>query len=255
MLRIESTPLSGYENLAPYYTVLFPVGEALKSFLEPYVRGCLDENQPWLDIGCGTGALVEWLLERGVDAWGLDPDRCFVEEARRRLGNQSRKIIEGGMLDYGDLPAMGGFGTITCLGNVLAHAIGMEEVSRFFKKSAANLREGGNAIVQTVNFDRVLRSVNWEFPIIERVTPDGARLGFERHYYREGWKEGEPLRFDTALCFGDDRIENSTWLFPVMETPLMEAAAPFFKKTRVFGDFNRNPWTEDSPATIVVGSN
>ena len=247
--------MSGYENLAPYYTVLFPVGDALKSFLEPYVRRCRDANQPWLDIGCGTGALVEWLLECGVDAWGLEPDRDFVAEGRRRVGSQDRRIYEGGMLEYGDLPAMGGFGTITCLGNVLAHANGVDEISRFFKKSASSLREGGSVIVQTVNFDKVLRSRDYEFPILERVAPDGTRFRFERHYRLAGRKEGEPLRFDTALCVGNDRLENSTWLFPVKETPLLEAAAPFFKETSVFGDFNRNLWSKDSPATIVIGTN
>lgn len=49
-------------------------------WLDPPPRG------RWLDVGCGTGALTETILEMARPAWvrGVDPSREFVEFARAR---------------------------------------------------------------------------------------------------------------------------------------------------------------------------
>jgi SAM-dependent methyltransferase len=44
----------------------------------------------WLDVGCGTGALSQVVLERGAPEWvsGIDASDGFVAYARRRVGDQ-----------------------------------------------------------------------------------------------------------------------------------------------------------------------
>jgi SAM-dependent methyltransferase len=37
-----------------------------------------------LDVGCGTGATVEYLIQCGIDAVGIDPSEALLEAGRRR---------------------------------------------------------------------------------------------------------------------------------------------------------------------------
>src|SRR6516225_9723453 len=44
-------------------------------------------GERWLDVGCGTGALSQVILERGAPKWvsGIDASEGFVAYARRRV--------------------------------------------------------------------------------------------------------------------------------------------------------------------------
>ena len=48
--------------------------------------------QPWkgarvLDVGCGTGSFLD-VLPSGIEYVGFDPNRAYIEEARRRYGGR-----------------------------------------------------------------------------------------------------------------------------------------------------------------------
>lgn len=57
----------------------------------------------WLDVGCGTGALVETILETVAprEVVGVDPSRAFVEYARSRVADGRARFLVG---DAGELP-------------------------------------------------------------------------------------------------------------------------------------------------------
>ena len=46
-----------------------------------------------LDIGCGTGLLLERLVERGWQPWGLEPDAQAADAAARRLHLDTSSIL------------------------------------------------------------------------------------------------------------------------------------------------------------------
>ena len=56
----------------------------------------LPAEQDWLDIGCGTGALTQSILDHGSpkSVKGVDPSPGFVEYARHRVG-RGRVTFEG----------------------------------------------------------------------------------------------------------------------------------------------------------------
>jgi len=77
------------------------------SWLEP-ARGL-----HWLDVGCGTGALTDAILERADPAsvTGCDPAAPFIEYARERFADDRVSVLVAGA---GDLPRReGGYGSIT----------------------------------------------------------------------------------------------------------------------------------------------
>jgi SAM-dependent methyltransferase len=63
---------------APRHRLLL---DTIADYKRPY-------QSPLLDVGCGTGALVEALAERGFDAFGLDPwaSACQLDATRFRTG-------------------------------------------------------------------------------------------------------------------------------------------------------------------------
>ncbi len=278
----------GYEGMARDYALLFPVSEALKGFLHPFADVCRARQRTcgaaWLDVGCGTGLLVEWLLGEGVDAWGIDPDRDFVREAVRRMNRPEVRIREGAMGSVRDFhvggtegrsetkcrgdaqwrgaaeSASAEIGMITCLGNVLAHVADGDEIRAFFRNAAARLGPEGVLIAQTVNFDRVLSDPAWEFPVIRRPLPgEGGALIFERRYDLASWREGQSggrIPFETTLRRGAvEVVRNRTLLYPARGDFLEQTAREFFVRVERFGDFARSPWSAaSSPATILCAA-
>jgi ubiquinone/menaquinone biosynthesis C-methylase UbiE len=57
-------------------------------------------GERWVDVGCGTGALSQVILERGAPEWlsGIDASEGFVTYARRR--------VVDGRCDFGDGKAL-----------------------------------------------------------------------------------------------------------------------------------------------------
>lgn len=56
-----------------------------------------------LDVGCGTGILLEVCVERGFRAHGVDPSGGMLEVARRRLGASAQlRGGDGQHLPFGD---------------------------------------------------------------------------------------------------------------------------------------------------------
>ncbi|MCB2154222.1 class I SAM-dependent methyltransferase [bacterium] len=238
--------MSAYENLARYYSDIFPLSEKLCNFLNPLVEQCQDTNKAWLDVGAGTGNLIVWLEENHVEAHGLEPDPDFVAEAQRRLNGSPERIVRGALQDLGNFYGSGQFGAITCLGNVLAHVDSLDEVRAFFSHTASLLASGGAAIVQVVNFDRVLARRTWEFPVLKRNAADGTPIDFQRAYT----PQGEHLLFTTALHAGGVEYQNEVRLLPLHRADLMDIAKTCFDRVDLFGDYG-SPWSLDAPATIL----
>jgi ubiquinone/menaquinone biosynthesis C-methylase UbiE len=46
-----------------------------------------------LDVGCGSGAQCEWLIDEGAEVIGLDLSPAMVEEARIRCGDRGRFLV------------------------------------------------------------------------------------------------------------------------------------------------------------------
>ncbi len=99
-----------------------------------------------LDVGCGTGRTVAWLLSMGVDAWGVEPAPDMRTAAQRRLRERGHDPGRGTAAVGEALPfADGVFDLVTTI-----------TVLEFVDERAALLREmarvcGGGVFIGALN--------------------------------------------------------------------------------------------------------
>lgn len=99
-----------------------------------------------LDIGCGPGADVLWLQERGTRVTGIDLSAGAIAVARRR-GAQDVHA-----LSLWDLARLGtSFDTVLLFGNTLGLAGSPEKMAQFLELLRAHTRPGAALIGQTMN--------------------------------------------------------------------------------------------------------
>lgn len=94
------TEHDGYADIAPFYDLEF---DSFDDDLELYLGYVQIVGGPVLELGCGTGRLLEPIARAGVDITGLDNSRSMIEIARQRLeaSDQSDRIslAQGDMRD------------------------------------------------------------------------------------------------------------------------------------------------------------
>ncbi|MFO1429192.1 MAG: class I SAM-dependent methyltransferase [Candidatus Competibacteraceae bacterium] len=66
-------------------------------------RELIRSGHRWLDLGCGTGQLMQWLSEAGACVVGVDHDLRMIEFTRRKAGGELRGVVaQGERLPFGD---------------------------------------------------------------------------------------------------------------------------------------------------------
>jgi SAM-dependent methyltransferase len=74
--------------------------QQLPSYEAALARVGLEQGQLVLDIGCGAGAFLRLLSERGARPFGLDASQALVELARRRVPTADIRVGEMEALPY-----------------------------------------------------------------------------------------------------------------------------------------------------------
>lgn len=101
----------------------------------------------FLDVGCGTGILVEFALDRGAKICGVDPSSTAIEEFNRR--NHHRwpgSVIEGNSTD---LPFADSSYDVALCFDVLEHMIVFDCFDAVFEIC----RVAQNQIIASINLD------------------------------------------------------------------------------------------------------
>lgn len=96
----------------------------------------LEENQLVLDIGCGVGAFLRLVAERGARPFGLDASEALIELARERVPNADLRIGEMEALPYADdaFDLVTGFTSFFFANDIVA---ALREAGRVAKPGAA----------------------------------------------------------------------------------------------------------------------
>ena len=89
----------------------------------------------WLDVGCGTGALSEAILDRcrPAAAWGVEPSSGFLEKARARLSDRAQ-LLQG---DAANIPLPDGAVDIVASALVLNFVPDLQAALREMARVAA----------------------------------------------------------------------------------------------------------------------
>lgn len=109
------SPLAGPE--APRATIA--------SWLEGVARSRDRHGIRVLDVGCGRGGFVAWLVEQGFDAYGFDIRPDYIENGRAYLGSDRLAVLEGLAYPYPD-----SFFDVVVSDQVLEHVADLEQLAR-----------------------------------------------------------------------------------------------------------------------------
>ncbi|MDR3602552.1 MAG: class I SAM-dependent methyltransferase [Desulfosporosinus sp.] len=230
-----------YRALSEYYDEIFPLKGAQKTFLHAYLKQ--ESLRSILDIGCGTGTFALELSQTGIRVLGVDLSEEMLEISRKKA-QATASTASFSSVDMRDLRSITElFDGVICIGNTLAHVSGEIEL----KQVLTQFREKGtHLLVQIVNYDRILAKQVKELPIIKT-----SHLIFSRFYTHR--PDGK-LDFSMKIEFPDTRqaVSGSNLLFPIkcelLKTALLETG---WEVSGLWGNFEKEPWTEDSPATVL----
>lgn len=230
-----------YRALSEYYDEIFPLKEPQKQFLHDYLSH--EALQSVLDIGCGTGTFALEISQRGVSVLGVDLSDEMVEISKKKAQarGSNASFARADMRNLSEIK--GEFEGILCLGNTLAHVSGETELNQVLTQFR---EKGTHLLLQTVNYDRILANHVKELPIIKT-----AHLTFYRYYkYRDDGK----VDFSMKIEFPETKqvVSGVNILFPVTSSILKKTMLDTgWEISELWGSYDKAPWTENSPATIV----
>ena len=231
--------MSFYSDFAGYYEKIFPLDRVAYSFLSSRLPGA---GGRVLDVGCGTGDYCGRLASDGYRAVGIDVDAEMVEVAARRFPAASFRV-----LDMTELASLGGrYEAVFCIGNVLAH-IPRDRLAAFLGSVRDMLAPSAPWILQTVNWDFILKNGSFRFPDI--VAGDAV---FEREYPSVS---RDRVRFVTRLRVGGRTVfDGEVTLYPLRSDDYVdEHASAGFELEEHYGDFREgafDPGTQSSSVFV-----
>ena len=117
--------------------------------------GRLSPSCRLLDVGCGTGVLLEKALAAGLDGYGIDSSPEMVEVARRRVGSERVRVER--MQEISEEAAY----DLVCLVSWPIHYCESEaELADVVHRCRRALRPGGVLLLQVADEERMDGSVH-----------------------------------------------------------------------------------------------
>lgn len=116
-----------------------------------------------LDVACGTGKSFIPLLEKGWEVTGCDLSPAMIEVARAKVGGRVELVVA----DMRELPVLGGFDLVSCLGDAVNYLLTTEDLERALTGMRRNLGAAG-LLAFDVDTLATYRSFFTEEVVIER---------------------------------------------------------------------------------------
>lgn len=238
-----------YSELSRVYDIVFPLDEDTFSFLIKDLK----PNSNVMDMACGTGSYSLAIAEIGHNVTGIDLGQKMIELAERK-NEASKSKIKFYCMDMREAAENfkdEKYDLIYCIGNSLVHLNNAEEIEKLIKDMFNMVEDGGQIILQIINYDRIINEKITSLPTIERKD-DGVK--FVRNYRHS--EDDSVIYFDTELIINDGEnsggYKNSVPLLPLksrdMKNILKNAG---FKDINLYGDFDSVPYNEKSFALVV----
>lgn len=234
-----------YDQLSRYYDYIFPARAQTTEFLAGQFG---NPPQKLLDVACGTGGYSLALAEKGYAVTGVDLSEQMIARAREKAGENFRvEFLQGDMRELEGIE--GKYDGAFCLGNSFVHLLTREDMHAALNAISGKLRSRGKLIIQTVNYDWVLKFHVKQLPAIENKE---AGIVFERYY---DFREDRLIDFHTVLKVPEGTFTNTVTLRPLLvgqlRNLLLEAD---FVVRQVYGSFDGNSHDAEAQATIVVAT-
>ena len=166
-----------YKEFSRYYDDIFPAGVNQLDFFKQ-VFDNLGASRV-LDLACGSGNYALEFARWGLQVVAVDSEQEMIRLAREKARKAGLTVDfrTGDMRDLEDIE--GKFDVVACIGNSLPHLLTERDIHNALIQMKERLYPGGALILQTVNYDRILKNHITQLPDIVNKK---SGLVFTRHY-------------------------------------------------------------------------
>jgi SAM-dependent methyltransferase len=217
------------------------VGQAV-DFLAALAGDGAPDRGSALELGIGTGRIAVPLSERGVLVHGIDLSEAMVARLRAKPGAGPVTAIIG---DFATATAGRAFRLVYLIYNTIENLASQDDQVECFRNAAAHLEPGGHFVIE-VGVPGLRRLPPGQTAVPFTVRP--GRLGFDEY---DVVSQGMVSRH---FWEADGRWESMSvpfrYVWPA-ELDLMARLAGLRLRER-WGDWNREPFTADSPKHVSV---
>ena len=246
-----------YSEILEYYDELFPLKDEVVQFFVKLQQEQQEDSRPGpaplcrlLDIGCATGSLENRLSGYVMDITGIDKNPDMIETATRRMKRvtSTLRFFEMSALEMRRFLKQGSFHIISCIENTLPYISDETLLRKFFHDACELLATGGKFVVQTLNFDSILKNTKLQLPDLRSV-----RVTLQRSFLKA---ENGLFTLDSALELGNGRkiiLQKTTQVLPATKAQIESYAKEAgFSTCASYSDFLQNEWTEEGSLTVLV---
>lgn len=153
------------------YSRLIQWDERLKRewpLFEELLRGA--PSKRILDLGSGTGEHARFLASKGFDVTGVDSSPAMLEKSRT-AEDAGVLFLAGDMREISSV-VEGQFGAAFCVGNVLPHLTGENDIAHLAAGLRRVLLPGAPFLLQIINYDRLEAKNERALPVTFLPDPD-----------------------------------------------------------------------------------
>jgi SAM-dependent methyltransferase len=213
--------------------------------VEPAVSFLAEQagSGPALELGIGTGRIALPLSRRGVRVHGIELSPAMVEQLQAKPGADGIGVTIG---DFATTRVDGSFTLAYLVRNTIMNLTTQDEQVRCFRNVAARLEPGGCFVIESI------------VPALRQLPPGETVRAFTVTPTHLGFDEYVDLAAQVSVSHHywvvDGRLETFSAPFRYVwpsELDLMARLAGMSLRER-WSDWNREPFTSDSPSHVSV---
>lgn len=237
-----------YNSFAEDYNSMIPLEKQIESKTKFFKRFIDDNTKSAADLGAGSGADSIALAKLGLAVTAFEPSIEMLKQAETNFKKQNVEVdIYNKKISEIDNSFHNSFDLIVSLGNTFANIDG-NEIEKSVTKISDLLTKGGEAIIQILNYDKVLK----EKERIVNITESD-----EKQFIRFYDFCGEKIFFNILSFYKDDFAKReliTTEIYPYTKSLLKKLFEQNgISKLQFFGDLKFNEFDESkSPNLILV---
>jgi glycine/sarcosine N-methyltransferase len=236
-----------YDSLAPHYDAMTGFERRFEQE-RPFFKGFVDRHgvRTAVDAGAGTGFHSLLLAQLGVKVIAVDVSGDMLALARAHAAAMGLDVETArcSLLDLA-VSVAPDRDAVVCMGNTLAHFTEPGSLEKVLDQFRRVLRGGGVLLIQTLNFDAIMRR-DTHTQSVKQV----GDIRFIREYMPAG--NGVEFRITRAAAEGKETV-TSMLLAPVYSTDLTLALSNAgFSGIEVHGSLAMDSFSPDSSRDLVA---
>jgi SAM-dependent methyltransferase len=196
-----------------------------------------------LELAVGTGRVAIPLADRGVPVTGIELSRPMIDRLRAKAGTERIRVLEG---DMTTTRTAGEFSLVYLVFNTISNLLSQDEQVECFRNAARHLAPGGRFVIEL-----------W-VPQLRQLPPGSPAAVFSSEPGYIGLDTYDVLHQQVVshhFRFGRGRaathaVSPHRYIWPA-ELDLMARLAGFELEHR-YADWDRSPFTADSPSHVSV---